>query len=502
MRPLSRRTLLRGSLGAALALPWLEAMWPARALADSRSPSRFVLAFGGLSTHTDSPAGLVLPAPGATAWADTIGLRPVHRLGLAADAALVSRLVIPWRAAEFDGMPARRVNDFHGSMMQPLLSGLTGTNTNGYAIAGRTADSVMAQVLSPGKAQLAYRTQYDFYKGSISDASISFDGPGQRRVPRFSPSRAYQDFTSALSASEEERRRRALEVARGRSVLDAVKDGAQRLEQRLGVADRRRLDEYYTSLRQFEQRLAQPLSGTCGPLAGFPTSDMAMAPVVEGIDVRSGARCGDPDADGESGDAADLCRRVGYSFETERGNLFVDLLALAFQCDLHRSASLMLTYPQTFLSASQIFGADDPDNRWRASPLRAKDIHELGHDPGDAAMMAYLYAWHVGFVARLAVKLRGVSEAGVPLLDRTAIVLVTEGGWGRDPTGGSSTPHSTENMVALVLGGRALGLKLGQHVVAQQREHPGQVILSAMRAAADDRALPLGELRSHLPALL
>ncbi|MCA2978325.1 MAG: DUF1552 domain-containing protein [Myxococcaceae bacterium] len=502
MKPLARRTFLRGGLGAALALPWLEAMRPSTARAQPAAPARFVLAFGGLSTHTRSPAGLVLPPPGAASFCDTLGLRPIHRLGLTADAALVSGLLIPWASPEFAGLPARRVNDFHGSMMQPLLAGVSSTNTDGFSISGRTADSVMAQRLSPGVAPLAYRVQYDFYKGSISNASISFDGPGQRRVPRFSPSRAYQDFTSALSASEDERRRRALEVARGRSVLDAVKDGAGRLERRLGAADRQRIDAYFTSLRQFEQRLAQPLSGTCGPLAGFPTDDAALATVVEGIDVRTGARCAHPDADGESGDENDLCRRVGYSFETERGNLFVDLLALAFQCDLHRSASLMLTYPQSFLSASQIFGVDEPDNRWRTNALRAKDTHELGHSPGDAAMMAYLYAWHVGFVARLAQQLKGMTEAGVPLLDRTAIVLVTEGGFGRDPTGGSATPHSTENMVAVVLGGKALGLRLGQHLVAPQREHPGQVLLAAMRAAASDRSLNLGELRAHFTPLL
>ncbi len=155
MKPLSRRTLVRGGLGAALALPWLEAMVASRAHAQPAAPARFVLAFGGLSTHTNSPAGLVLPQPGAATWSDTLGLRPIHRLGLTADAALVSRLTIPWATSEFSGQPARRVNDFHGSMMQPLLAGVSSTNTDGYTIAGRTADSVMAQLLSPGKPQLA-----------------------------------------------------------------------------------------------------------------------------------------------------------------------------------------------------------------------------------------------------------------------------------------------------------------------------------------------------------
>jgi hypothetical protein len=504
MRPLSRRFLLHGSLKTALALPWLEAM-QRKALGAQTNPGRFVLAFGGISTQTHK-TGLIVPTAGAVDWSNTMGLRPVFQAGLQGDAALVSKLTIPWKASEFDGQPARRDNGFHHGSIAPLLSGITAQERD-LVFRGKSADSVMAEVLSPGIAQLAYRVQYDYYKGSISNYALSYDGANKPRVPRFSPSKAYQDFSTAISASDDERKKRLFEQSKGRSVLDMVKSNAATLERKLGAEDRRRLDSYFTSLREFEQRLQQGVAGKCEPIRGFPGDDTAFKTVVEGINIRDGARCANPDADGEEGDAKDICRRVGYSFETERGNLFVDLLALAFQCDLARSASLMVTYQQTFLSAVQVMDVDEPDNKWRTNALRTKDMHEIGHDPADEGMMAYFYRWHISFLARLGQKLKETQENGAPLLDSSALVFVTEGGWGRDPESDpmnqnkNGSPHSTENMTVLVIGGKALGLKLGQHYVGNQA-HPSQVILSAMRAAGRRSTLNFGEITEPFAPLL
>src|SRR5205085_7058743 len=46
-------------------------------------------------------------------------------------------------------------------------------------------------------------------------------------------------------------------LADGQSILDAVRAQAQKLEHVLGMSDREKLDEYFTSVRELEQRLAQ-----------------------------------------------------------------------------------------------------------------------------------------------------------------------------------------------------------------------------------------------------
>jgi len=54
MKPLDRRTLLRGVGGVAVALPFLDAMWPARARAQAARPRRFFVMTGvnGVTTST------------------------------------------------------------------------------------------------------------------------------------------------------------------------------------------------------------------------------------------------------------------------------------------------------------------------------------------------------------------------------------------------------------------------------------------------------------------
>jgi Protein of unknown function (DUF1552) len=501
---LSRRTMLLGALGAAVALPALEMFAPRKVQAAGAFPRRFLLGFGGISVQAQSPAQFITPSVATGPWANTLGLKAIREFGLEADAAFISNLLMPWQEdSRFNGQPARRHKNFHHGSIPPLITGMTKNLQWWLGNEDKTADSQMADILGGPRRQLAYRVQYDYYKGSISDARITCDGPGKPIVPEFSPAKAFQAFTTAFQATADEKKRREYQQAQGKSVLDLIKADRTRLSTRLGAADRVRMDQYYTSLRDIETKISGSVVGQCQPLNGFPKDDSAFGQTVRGINIQTGAYCADPDADGEEGNSTDLCRRVGYAFETERGELFGDLVALAFQCDLHRSVSFMVTYAQTFMSAVQMLEKDDPANKWKTSGIRTKDLHELGHSPSDPEMMAFFYAWHTRFLARLAKKLKETPDPdGVPILDRTAMVFVTEGGWGFDPsTGDQNTAHSTENMCALVLGGKALGLKLNQHLKTNQA-HPCSVILSAMRRAADDDKINFGEVTQSVPGLV
>ena len=111
------------------------------------------------------------------------------------------------------------------------------------------------------------------------------------------------------------------------------------------------------------------------------------------------------------------------------------------------------------------------------------DIHQVGHThvvPREA--MGDVVAWHVGHFARLVRLLKETPEYdGSSVLDHTVLVLCFEGGHGEDPTDGSYSTHSTENM-SVIVAGRAGGLQPGQHIDGARR-HPAQATLSAMRAA-------------------
>jgi len=73
------------------------------------------------------------------------------------------------------------------------------------------------------------------------------------------------------TVSEEQRQQR---LAYRKSMLDFVSDDMGRLEQRLGVADRRVLDSYFQDIRALEQRLE---AGQAAPVAGCEKPTLAFS---------------------------------------------------------------------------------------------------------------------------------------------------------------------------------------------------------------------------------
>jgi len=116
-------------------------------------------------------------------------------------------------------------------------------------------------------------------------------------------------------------------------------------------------------------------------------------------------------------------------------------------------------------------------------------------------------AWQIKHFARLTKKLKDTRDLdGTTMLDNTAMVMVFEGGNGFDPESGESPvtgrkfgPHSTENMAVLVAG-RAGGLKPGKHIAAKDM-HPANAVLSAMTAVGVPNGNKLGEVAGTIPAL-
>jgi hypothetical protein len=181
-----------------------------------------------------------------------------------------------------------------------------------------------------------------------------------------------------------------------------------------------------------------------------------------------------------SGDGFDLDVNVGFSGEDVRARLFMDLIHMAFVCDLTRVATLVLTQMQSHMNVKKAF--QDMYNI-----TVPNDQHELGHSgnsKGGTLKMNQLIAWHVDSFAYLVAKLKDSPEGAGSVLDNSCLILCHEGGHG---TGlekgqiGNITSHSTDNMCALIAGS-AGGLRPGQHVRAVTGTHPAQVMISGMKA--------------------
>jgi hypothetical protein len=493
MSILNRRTFLRGAGSVAIALPLLESMI-GRASAQV-APKRFLVCFAGAST---SPSHF-RPSTTGAGYAMTRGIAPLAGRSLPAasspinpmlvpsggftydsvvdDVTVISNLYIPWNTVT--NVPeGGRTLQFHASTPQPLLTGTrclaSSSGSPSSTFEGPSADQIVAPRIS-GDARLGsielrvqpggYRAGDGGVKSRISyrqAAGGSVSAVDPIASPRVAFERLFGSFEPPTSTGAPDPALR-----RRRSILDAVRTSTTALTARLAHADRLRIDQHLTHIRELE-RLVMDIPDTTATSCRVPADPGADPPVAlsTGVD-----------------DAV-----MGWAEEERRAQAMVELVRLGFACDLVRSGSLMFTYFQSFMNVEPIFGVRN-------------DQHEVGHGAaGDAQSrnMGDVMAWHVKHFATLIAGLRDTPEGTGTVLDSAAMVLLMEGGYGFDPEAGANgKSHSSEGMAALIAGG-AGGLRGGQHLDGGER-HPASVTLSAMRAVGVDGAL--GDVAEPFPGL-
>ncbi len=489
MKPLflSRRTLLRGAGGIAVGLPALEIMGNARAATGVRAkpPKRFVISFGGISTGQGHNGDLVVPDKIGAGYDVKRGLKPLTDMGLRDDVSVVSGLVLPWEQGGVMPPGGRSVN-FHFNTIGPQLSGTRGGPKFSGAPKGPTADQIVADAIAGTTPQrlLAYRIQPFSYAGSSTTAGDSGRqswrlekgklGPVEPTVhPRLAFESLFSGFAATDNGEAGAKIRRLLHQRK--SVLDLIVGDLSLLTPKLGVVDRARAQKHLDEVRSLERRLAAApatLGGIC-KIPSIPSQELALG---TGFSLTKG------------GDGLAYNASAGYSDEEQRGDLLSDYVAMAFACDLTRVSSYMITLWKCWMNMYPVSG-------WKS------DMHEISHGAGPAEAMADNVGFIVKQFAKLARKLRDLPEIdGRTVLDHTAMVLLLEGGHGYDPeTGKKKSTHSTENMIALVAGGAACGLRAGHHVSAPG-SHPAKVVISAMMAAGGPAKL--GEISGPLAGLM
>lgn len=444
---LSRRALLRGAGGVAVALPFLEIMEPSRAAAQVGA-QRFLVALQGVAqTRRNAPTD-----PGFAALAP-----------LRSDVMFVTNTTIASSPTPGPGgMPS---GPFHPKIISPLLTGWRSTSDN-HGPQGSTADQIVATAFAGMTAfdSLAYRVQAQVYVGGTGAMSARGTGGGPARTitPIASPRLAWEQLFSGFTPGSTppptggpSPMQRMLDD--DRSVLDLVRERASRLLGIVGSADRIRLEQHFEEIRALEGRLAAvPMPPPPG-MTPMPGGSTCMGVV-------------DPGADPPSAGYA-------WSDETRRGELFVELVAQAFACDLTRSVSLMLSVLQSQMSSREMTGNDI-------------DIHEVTHtnDTRQATWLENVTDWHVRLFARLVERLKSLPEGSGTVLDNTVCVLLFEG----------VGAHSHTNVTSVVAG-RPSVLRMGSNVSAGGA-HPCQLLSTAMHSIGVDH--DMGEVPGMIPAAL
>jgi len=469
---INRRTFLRGAAGTALALPWLEIMERPSAAADTTGrPCRYVFAYCCGSSIGHDRGDHFVPARTGMGYdlPEALELLGPTGFGVQDRVSVVSGLYVPWKYYdETPTEPATRSQTLHGGVLGPVLGGTSSHRSTFYVtddgervgsarMPDQSSDYAVGEAI--GADSVFPVLNYALHRGH----GQSYDG-GEQISHETSPRQAYLALTGGSTRTDVEAdlTRRDMLFRRRLSAIDLASEDAQRLGTRLGVEDQRRMDAYFTELRTMERQLQD--------LRDLETADTC-------IEV------GDPGADPDDREM--------------RMHLFNELIRMAFSCDLSRSVGLLYSNRQSDMNLGDHTGIDG-------------EMHYLTHNgaaggSGSYAdklnrQMAAMVGWQVGLFAHLVRLLADTSDGpGGSVLDETALVFVTEGGFGDDgyDTRGESNAHCSDNMAMLIAGG-AGGLVGGKHVAARGT-HPALVTTSAMHAVgAGDR---LGEIEGTIPAL-
>ncbi len=401
---ISRRTVLRG-MGTAIALPLLDAMQPALALVAKKSkpePTRMAFVYVPNGKHMQD---WTPQADGADFELPYI-LEPL--------APVKDRLLVLTGLAQDKG---RANGDGAGDHARALASFLTGAQprkTHGADIkAGVSVDQVAADrighktkfpSLELGCDRGAQAGNCDSGYSCAYSTNISWRNESTPQAKEINPRLAFERLFSIGSAAEQRTKRAKFK----KSVLDYVLEDASDLRARLGGKDQRKLDEYLTSVRELEMRIAAAGRETDQPLPDYP--------VPAGIPK----------------DYAEHIR------------LMYDILTLAFQGDLTRVATFVV--------------ANEGSNRAYPFIGVPDGHHDLSHHGGDEEKhkkIRTINHFHVTQFAYFLEKLRASEDGSQSLLDNSMIL------YGSGLADGNA--HAHHNLPILLAGRGGDTIRSGRH---------------------------------------
>jgi BMFP domain-containing protein YqiC len=220
-------------------------------------------------------------------------------------------------------------------------------------------------------------------------------------------------FVEGRPDEVEEQKRR---LQNGRSILDAVREQAKDAQSAVSARDRDKLDEYLTSVRELEQRLAQSEEWAKKPkpkVEAKPPQDVT--------------------------NSTDLIAKTRVWF---------DLIHLALQTDSTRLVTLQLLGTS---GVPPIPGVS----------LGHHDLSHHGKDPNKIEQLKKLETEKMKTLRDFLKKLKDTKEDGVSLLDRTMVFFSSN-------LADAST-HGVKNMPVLLAGG---GFKHGRHLAFDPKSNP------------------------------
>ena len=404
-RQVSRRALLRGA-GAVIGLPFLDAMRPALAAPGGKQARRIGVVY--------VPNGIIMRD-----W-------QVKKIGTGFD---FPRILKPLERFREDivvvsGLSNHAANKAkgggHAKASGSFLSGALPKYTAGADVhAGTTFDQIAAQRFGPetrvpslqlGCEDSRMIGNCDTGSSCAYTNTISWKNPDTPMAVEVNPRSVFERLFGTVDPSldAETRARRAIYK---KSILDLTRENTQRLVSSLGSTDRRKMDEYLTSIREVEVRITKAENDPEIPLGEKPSG-------------------------------------IPFSYR-EYVKLMFDLQTIAFQSDLTRVSTMMLGREGSVRVYPEI-GVPDPH-------------HPLTHHRNNEDFIekvTKINEHHVELFSYFVERLKATQDGDGTLLDHSTILY---GGAISD-----GNQHSNHNL-PLVIAGRAGGVRGGRHVEAEAK---------------------------------
>ncbi|MBS1706551.1 MAG: DUF1552 domain-containing protein [Armatimonadetes bacterium] len=405
---ISRRTVLRG-LGTAVALPYLEAMMPLTAMAQSAAPPPirmgFVFVPNGVRIEHWTPT-----AVGTNFELPSI-LKPLQDVRGSLN--VLTGLAQQNAAALGDG-----AGD-HARSTACWLTGVHPKKTAGSDIHnGISVDQVAAQRI--GQHTRLASIELGCERGAVAgdcdsgyscaySSSISWRGESTPNAKEINPRLVFERLFGSEDSTESAEARARRERNR-KSVLDFVMEDASGLKKQLGRKDQTKLDEYLEGVRDLEKRV------------------LKLEAQEGGVFASRGSK-----PQGIPQDYREHLRLMG------------DMMVLAFQADVTRIATFMF--------------ANEGSNRSFPQLNISRGHHEISHHGGEAEKLNQKEAidhFYMEQFAYILGRMREIKEGDGTLLDHSMIVY---GGGISD-----GNRHNHDDLPILFAGRGGGSIKTGRHI--------------------------------------
>jgi hypothetical protein len=404
---ISRRAVLQGA-GATIALPLLDAMVPAgTALAQTAAQPATRLGFvyfphGAVMTHWT-------PAAAGKDFAPSPILAPLAKYK--SDMTVIS------------GLRNRATDEAasHGLMEDTWLTGIDPNKVEGSGVAnaGVSIDQLAAAAIGQDTPFPSLELKTEPRGGTHC-----FAGVGQPLPMEYNPRTVfYRLFGPGDTPAQR------LEILRHNgSILDRVQQESARFQAKLGAPDRTRVDGYLTSVREVERRVQNMVSQDLSAL------DLPSAPL---------------------GVPEDLEAHMGLMF---------DLIALAYQADLTRVATLQMAMEISMRAYTQVDVSEA--------------FHPLSHhaeDPSNLEKLVRIQTYHSRLFSRFVERLATTQDGDGSLLDHSIVLF------GSNMS--NSDKHDSAPLPLALFGhgnGRIAG---GQHVVYPADSYYANLLVTVLDRA-------------------